>query len=155
MLDLSPEDCATVASGCAAPVAPGRVVALEVHGEDAPSVVSRLADHLCESRALPSGGFVPAIPEHDARLRAAFFGPAAERLPSATSFTAQLADCACAVILPSAVTKNMAGAILQDLEAALGRSLSITALTMLEFSRKCAEEYLEVYKFVVPEIAVR
>ena len=53
----------------------------------------------------------------------------------------------CQVIKPHAVKDGLAG----ELVTALGQKLQVTAMEMFKLDREAAEEFLEVYKTVVPE----
>lgn len=62
--------------------------------------------------------------------------------------TATLENCAVCVIKPHAIASNQGGAILQRL---LDEGFDITALAQVTMSVADAEDFLEVYKGVVPE----
>jgi nucleoside-diphosphate kinase len=62
--------------------------------------------------------------------------------------TARLKDCTLCIIRPHAVIQGIAGEIIQDIEQ---NQFKITDLELLHLDSKNAEEFLEVYKGVVPE----
>lgn len=64
------------------------------------------------------------------------------------SSTATLDSCSCVVIKPHAVKAKLAGSILDDIISA---GYEVSALTTVYFDKVQAEEFLEVYKGVVPE----
>jgi len=72
----------------------------------------------------------------------------ASRVPSAGPSTAQCADCAVGIVWPHIVTKGLGGQVLTEL---LSCGLQITALELLDIDLVASEEFLEVYKNVVPE----
>ena len=74
-----------------------------------------------------------------------FFG--AKRLGSAVN-TAKCADCTLAIVKPHAVAEGKLGAVLDDL---INSSLTVTAFEMFDIDLVAAEEFLEVYKGVLPE----
>lgn len=160
MAHLSAADAASVASGVDVPVGEGPVIALQLLGADAAGAWARVTTHLYDAGLAPAGSLAVAIPEHDIRLRDAFFSPSAAgtRLASSHDVVGALQQCACVCILPSAVSAGQAGQVLDELLSGLrsdaAAPLSVTALGMYDLSMKCAEEFLEVYKGVVPEYKV-
>lgn len=76
---------------------------------------------------------------------AAFFGPKA--LPSARN-TASCKNCTLAVVKPHAVLAGSTGPLLSELMAS---ELEVTAFELFDIDLVAAEEFLEVYKGVVPE----
>ena len=164
MVALSGEDAAWACAHLAAPLAgPGPVLALQFLGEDCESKVAALGAHL-EAAGMPPGALCCAQPSEAvvAALCAGFFGPPAGRRPSACKLTAGSASAACVAVLPHALLGGAAGSILADLSSAMDRAaaagcppLAVTACRMVDLSRGQAEEFLEVYKDVVPEYSVR
>lgn len=65
-----------------------------------------------------------------------------------SSSTATLDNCTCCIIKPHAVKAKHAGAIIDDI---ISQGYEISAMRSLLFERVQAEEFLEVYKGVVPE----
>lgn len=88
-------------------------------------------------------------------------GASALPAPSARAVTAAMDDLVTSVVvLPHAVAKGQAGPLLRDLGRALAAThdggdaagpLTLTALQMFDLELVTAEEFLEVYKHVVPE----
>lgn len=76
-----------------------------------------------------------------------FFG--AKAVASARN-TAQCADCTLAIVKPHAVAEGKLGAVLADLFAG---PLKVTAFEMFDIDLVAAEEFLEVYKGVLPEFS--
>jgi nucleoside-diphosphate kinase len=170
---LSGEDAAWACSHLAAPLSgPGAVLALQFLGEDAEAKVGALGAHL-EAAGMPRGALCCARAGAEAavaELSAGFFGPPAARRPSArgsssASAAADAADAgasaACVLVLPHALLAGAAGSILAELCGAMDRAaaagcppLTVAACRMVDLSRGQAEEFLEVYKDVVPEYAV-
>lgn len=64
------------------------------------------------------------------------------------SSTVTLDNCTCAIIKPHAVKSKLTGKIIDHI---LSQSYEISAVSSLYFDRTAAEEFLEVYKGVVPE----
>jgi len=164
MVKLSPADVPSVAAACDAPVAAGPVVALEVLGASAGAALDTARDELIRSGAVAAGALaLPSSGSAPDKLHTAFFGTdAMGRLASAGEFSGRMEDCTCVLILPSAVARGQAGAILEDLLAEVAKSaargageLRLTALALSDLDRRCAEEFLEVYKLVVPDFVVR
>lgn len=159
LVNLSEEDAASVSSGLEGRVSAGPVLAISFIGESSQSKLASLAAHIHEQAGVPPRSLLPA--SHDAqhgRLAAAFFGPASARLASAGDAAGSFEHCACVLILPTAVKDGVSGAIFAELQAALAASrgaLSVSALRTVDLSRPQAEEFLEVYKGVVPEYQVR
>lgn len=67
-----------------------------------------------------------------------------------SSSTATLDNCTCCIIKPHAVKAKNAGPII---DAIISQGYEISAMRTLLFERVQAEEFLEVYKSVVPEYA--
>jgi nucleoside-diphosphate kinase len=136
-------------------VSSGPMIVLSVMGEESPQKVQALAYSLSSSSGLPQGCNILFAPDAsaDARLRGAFFGDIKQqRLQSAVESAGKFSDCACLCVLPSALGNGQAGSILAELQSALSSAnLSISALRIANFSRSQAEEFVEVYKAVVPE----
>jgi len=72
--------------------------------------------------------------------------------PNAPGTTATLSDCTLCVIKPHAVTAGQAGKIIS---AVLDEGFEISAMQLFTLDREAAQEFLEVYKTVVPEYNVR
>jgi nucleoside diphosphate kinase len=156
MVSLDGPDAASISSGCDVPVTSGPVVVMEILGEGAPDKWLQIRDLLREDRSVAPDSLAAALPDQDARLRDAFFSNA--RVSSASNVVGRLEQCTCVLILPSAVAKHQSGAILSDLlraTSAPGVNLQLTALGTYDLNRRCAEEYLEVYKHVIPDFVVR
>jgi len=64
------------------------------------------------------------------------------------SGTAALQDCTVAVIKPHAVSSGQTGGIIHSI---LSSDIEISAIELFNLDRQAAEEFLEVYKTVVPE----
>jgi len=164
MVELSGEDAAWACGHLAAPLAgPGPVLALQLLGEDAAAKLAALAAHLA-SEGMPSGALCCAAPSEaaEAELATGFFGPRAARRPSTREAHSATANCACAIVLPHALLGGIAGSLLADLSSALDSAaaagcppLTVTNCRIVDLSRGQAEEFLEVYKDVVPEYSVR
>jgi len=76
-------------------------------------------------------------------LKNALLGPKADIESSVT-----LDSCTCCIIKPHAVREGLIGPILTHLSK---QSYEISALSTVYFGKEAAEEFLEVYKGVVPE----
>lgn len=61
---------------------------------------------------------------------------------------ASLANCTCCIIKPHAVQAGLSGRILHKIEDA---GFILSGVRMLHFNKKQAEEFLEVYRGVIPE----
>lgn len=161
MVSISAGDAETINSGCDVPFPSGVSLALEVHGADVADKLEKLRDMLRDEGAMGSSDVALAVPAHDERLRGALFGAEGSRLASAANVAGTLADCACVLVLPTAVAKGQAGQIIDELVARLsaedggGRGgadrLAVTALATYDLDRRCAEEFLEVYRHVIPD----
>jgi hypothetical protein len=91
----------------------------------------------------------------DAALTKQFLGTARERLPSARELSGKFENCSCVLVLPSAIMLGQASSLLVDLQERVDRAgLTVSAMRTLDFSRPEAEEFLEVYKQVVPDYVV-
>jgi nucleoside-diphosphate kinase len=65
---------------------------------------------------------------------------------------ASAVESTCFIVLPSAVANGQAGAILSEAQERLSsQGLAVTAARLATFTRSQADEFLEVYKQVVPE----
>lgn len=172
MVRLSAAEAASVASGCDASVVAGVALALELQGEEPASRMQALRSHLQEEGSLPAGSLAVALPEHESRLLDALFSrDASRRMDCAKDATASMAEgCAVVMVLPTAVAKGLAGRILSDLMESLSGAksagaaaggaggaapLAVSALCMHDLDRRCADEFLEVYRLVVPDFGVR
>jgi len=172
MVALATADAAVVSTECGAPLTAGDAVALEVGGEGGSAALAGVMVSLAASGSTARGDVVVAPLAADAKMRNAFFGPKDGRLHSALDATSVGAECAVVLVLPTAVTKRQGGAVLAELYAGLaggaggaaasaaggGRSgggggggLRVTALGMYDIDRRCAEEFLEVYRHVLPD----
>lgn len=181
MVRLSAAEAASVASGCDASVGAGAALALELQGEEPAARMQALRSHLQEEGSLAAGAMAVALPEHESRLLEAFFArDASRRMDCANEATAAMSgDCAVVMVLPTAVAKGLTGRILSDLMDSLSSSsgsgkgggaagaaaaggagdrgaapLSVSALCMHDLDRRCADEFLEVYRLVVPDFGV-
>jgi nucleoside-diphosphate kinase len=67
---------------------------------------------------------------------------------SANNNTATLDNCTCCIVKPHAVKSKLVGAIMDQI---ISQGYEISALRSLYFDKTQAEEFLEVYKGVVPE----
>ncbi|EDQ86181.1 uncharacterized protein MONBRDRAFT_11267 [Monosiga brevicollis MX1] len=102
-----------------------------------------LAQSLSDAKTVCSTGLCATLSSPDARnAHDVFFGP--RRLPT-TAVRSQSALC---VVKPHAVQAGHLGAMIVDLKAA---GLDIAALHSFTLPRPAAEEFLEVYKGVMPE----
>ena len=171
MVLLADSDAAAAGEqlGAGRPLGGAPCVALQLLGEGVVEKLAALVAHLEGAEGLPAGALrAAASPAGAAALAKALLGPAAGRAPSARASCAKVAGAACVLVLPHALLGGSAGAILSDCTAALAAGgggggggsggeggLAVTALKILEFSRGQAEEFLEVYKDVVPEYVVR
>jgi len=163
--DLSAGDAAAAAEalGGGATVGAGAAVALQVLGADVGEKAAAAAAHARDALRLPLSALAAAPAAGAARLSALFFGPAVGRLASARAFAAgaDFSRSACALVLPHVLLAGAAGAVLADLAAAVRASsgavgaLDFGCVRVLDLSRAQAEEFLEVYKNVVPEYVVR
>lgn len=173
MVRLSPAEAASVASGCDASVGAGAALALELQGEEPAARMQALRSHLQEEGSLAAGAMAVALSEHESRLLEAFFSrDSSRRMDCANEATAAMSgDCAVVMVLPTAVAKGLAGRILSDLMGSLSSSgkgsaggaaaggaggrgaepLAVSALCMHDLDRRCADEFLEVYRLVVPD----
>lgn len=142
-------------------VSSGPMIVLSVMGEESSQKIQALAYSFSSSSSsssssglLPHGCNILFAPDAaaDGRLRGAFFGDTKQRLRSVVESAGKFSECACLCVLPSALGNGQAGSVLSELQAALAPSnLSISALRIANFSRSQAEEFVEVYKAVVPE----
>ena len=112
-------------------------------------------------RSLLWGGGAAGQPPRDQQL------PSAR--PAAPSPTRAVGCASCVLVLPSAVARRQAGAILADVQGALcapathagaGEAvapapLAVTALSVTQLTRPQAERFLEVYKGVLRNYLVR
>jgi hypothetical protein len=135
------------------------VLALQVIGANAGETLASAFALAAEDLRLPASTFVRAAPAHEGALGALFFGP--QRLPSTRPRARDFSASACAVVLPHVLLAGAAGNLLSDFCAAVRTSndavapLRVAALKIMDLSRAQAEEFLEVYKDVVPEYPVR
>jgi len=74
-----------------------------------------------------------------------FFGP-----KSSLKATALFNNCTCCVIKPHIVQKLMSGKVIDSI---LGEGFEISAMQMFFLDRPTAEEFLEVYKGILPEFS--
>jgi hypothetical protein len=141
----------------------GSVLALQLMGEDSDSKLGALVSHL-ESQGMPRGAVVVSGSGGAAaqELTGGFFGSPSARRPCTKEVNTAASNSTCVLVLPHALIGGSAGAILADFSAALDSAaaagaapLHITACRILDLSRGQSEEFLEVYKSVVPEYPVR
>jgi nucleoside-diphosphate kinase len=147
MANLSTADASAVfGSGSLA----GRVVAMELIGADAVATWHRIMEELRMTKYRAEfTGLVGAETEAAAdKYLAAFFG-GDSRVDSVVRGTATLSDCTCAIIKPHAIAEGRGGPLLSALWRVDG--LRVTAARMFDIDLRTAEEFLEVYKGVVPE----
>jgi nucleoside diphosphate kinase len=157
MVTLNEDDARTVSQAVGAAVPAGPALALSLMGEKSDEKVRALASHIHEKAGVPANSVLCAesARANDA-LTAAFFGDRKGRLPSANVLSGGFTDCAAVLVLPGALSTGNAGNILAEMqERATASGLSLSALRMTSFTRGEAEEFLEVYKGVVPEYVVR
>ena len=62
--------------------------------------------------------------------------------------TAVLSHCTCCVVKPHAVKRGAAGAVISQI---ITEGYDISAISTIQFDRTTAEEFLEVYKGVIPD----
>ena len=141
----------------------GSVLALQLMGEDSDSKLGALVSHL-ESQGMPRGSVVVSGSGSGAaqELTGGFFGSPSARRPCTKEVNTAPSNSTCVLVLPHALVAGAAGTILADFSAALDSAaaagaapLHITACRILDLSRGQSEEFLEVYKGVVPEYPVR
>lgn len=154
MYTLSPEDVACLASGVDTPLDGGAIIGLCMVGEDSASAWGRIVETLIAAGSISASSVALCTPEHEPRIRAALFGAAEERLPSTRDIAGSMSDCTVACILPTHVRKGQAGDILMELYTRLGigsGDLTVSALAVFDLDRRTAEDFLEVYKTVLPD----
>lgn len=162
LVGLSPEDATAAAAhvsggGAGALAGGGPVIALALQGEGVGAKAAALAAH-CGGGA--GGVLAPGEgSDADAALSSAFFGPLPGLVSARLPLSAASPASALLVVLPHVLAGCGAGALLQDLTAALegpgGRGLAVSGVRVLDLTRVQAEDFLEVYKGVVPEYVVR
>mmetsp|Transcript_12765 Transcript_12765/g.44718 ORF Transcript_12765/g.44718 Transcript_12765/m.44718 type:complete len:344 (-) Transcript_12765:148-1179(-) len=133
MVDLSATDARAVGA------APGYAVGLEVVGPDAHAKWAEVAG------AVPGCIAAPNAEAGEAAIDK-FFGP--DGLESAKSNTARVRDCTLCIIKPHIVLRKRLGEVL---DAVQNSGLAVTAMQMFDIDMTASEEFLEVYKGVVPE----
>lgn len=156
MVNLSNEDADIVSGGVGGNVSAGAVLALNMMGDDAASKTQALTSHVHERAGTPRNSLLAAVDEGaNAALTNGFFGDAKQRLKSARELSGTFADCACALVLPGALSGGQAGSILTEIQDRIaGTDIKISALRSVALTRSQAEEFYEVYKAVVPEYVV-
>lgn len=133
MVDLSAADARTLgASG-------GYAVGLEIVG---PSAFAKWAE---VAGAVPGCVAMSSSEAGEAAIES-FFG--ADGLPSAKGNTARVRDCTVCIIKPHIVLRKRIGEVL---DAVANCGLTVTAMQMFDIDMTASEEFLEVYKGVVPE----
>jgi hypothetical protein len=160
---LSDEDAYAVSAAAdGVRVAAGAAVALQVIGANAAEKLGAVFALASDELRLPPNAFVRASATGEAALATGFFGAAATRLPCARARAgADYGASACALVLPHVLLAGSAGAVLADLCGAVRASndavapLAVVSVRIMDLSRAQAEEFLEVYKDVVPEYPVR
>ncbi|XP_029634187.1 nucleoside diphosphate kinase 7 [Octopus sinensis] len=136
----------------------GPVVALELLGDDAICSWLRALGPVNTEEAVASAPLTISAHFGEANL---CYGPrcageAAQQLefffPTSGGIIRRnpvvLEDCTCCVVKPHAVLSGLAPKIIRTITDA---GFEITAIQMFHLERLCAEEFLEVYKGVVPE----
>jgi nucleoside-diphosphate kinase len=168
MAHLTDEDAQEISSklDAATSLRGGPVIALSVEGNRSYAAFARLREHLASGAAgpnerVPQGAVVGAIAaEFDAGLLDAFFGNSSARLASSRDVLGRFEQTTCVLVLPSALSKGLAGNILEDLLARVcgpdaegrhGSGLALTAVGVYDMERRAAEDFMEVYRHVVPE----
>ncbi len=156
MVSLSEEDASHVSAAVGSAVPAGPALAMQLMGDGSSDKAHALAGHAHERSGAPSGSVMAAVNEEATKaMLAGFFGDAKARMRSAKDFSGSFQDCACVLVLPTAFSNGSAGNILAEVQrAATEGGLSISGLRTTSFRRAQAEEYLEVYKAVVPEYVV-
>jgi hypothetical protein len=160
---LSLEDAASVSTMLANGVCVGEadVLAVQVIGTNASETLASAFAHASEELRLPPNSFAHATGASESALGAAFFGPQSGRLASNRARSRDFSASACAIVLPHILLAGAAGNLLSDFCAAVRMSndavapLRVTSVKVMDLSRAQAEEFLEVYKDVVPEYPVR
>jgi len=167
MAGLGAEDAAALGTSASGGVPAGSVLALAVMGEESADKARAVAAHLAAE--LPAGARATCAADAaaDAALRAAFFGAAGAGSGSGGGSGARArlriaresdagagagSESTCFIVLPTAVANGQAGAILTEAQERLAtQGLAVTAARLATFTRSQADEFLEVYKAVVPE----
>lgn len=158
MANVSSEDAGAVRSRLnPASLSAGPAVALQFVGEDATSRVRHLCEHVQDmTGSSQSTILTPTDEAADTALTKQFLGTARERLPSARELSGKFENCSCVLILPSAISTGQSSALLVDLQDRVEQAgLTVSAMRTLDMTRLEAEEFLEVYKQVVPDFVVR
>lgn len=139
-----------------------KILVLQLMGEDSDSKLATLVGHLIE-QGMPRGAVLTAPPGAPTKdITEGFFGPPASRRLSTKCFSSAPSNSTtCFLVLPHAVLSGHAGAILSDFSYSLDSAaaagappLEVTSCRLLDLSRGQTEEFLEVYKGVVPEYSV-
>lgn len=118
---------------------PAGVLILCMQGADGVQV----AKDIVESVGLTAKVLVSSSSAEANDLRGMLLGPKSDLASSVT-----LDSCTCCIIKPHAVREGLIGPILSHLAK---QSYEISAFSTLYFNNESAEEFLEVYKGVVPE----
>eukprot|EP01062_Namystynia_karyoxenos_P065980 TRINITY_DN60002_c0_g1_i1.p1 TRINITY_DN60002_c0_g1~~TRINITY_DN60002_c0_g1_i1.p1 ORF type:complete len:375 (+),score=129.64 TRINITY_DN60002_c0_g1_i1:74-1126(+) len=118
------------------------LVVVEIAGDDALAAWQRVA----ESDPVAGATWSPAGDESARQIMSFFFESPVRRNRS----SATLQNCTLCVIKPHAVREGHGGEILQSI---LDEGFEISALRLIHLTKMDAEDFLEVYKGVVPEYA--
>jgi len=136
----------------AAELASGLVLALEVIGSGVQQALMEAArpnsavpgrDQEARDLASALSAVHVASSERDAESELSFLFE-----NSSIPTTATLTDCTLCLIKPHAIQQGTAGAIITSI---LHAGFDISAATLMLLDRSCAEEFMEVYKGVLPE----
>jgi nucleoside-diphosphate kinase len=118
---------------------PAGVLVLHLAGPDGVAIASEAL----EASGLGGSALISPSTAVAEDLKGLLLGPKADMESSVT-----LDSCTCCIIKPHAVREGLIGPILTHLSK---QSYEISALSTLHFGTETAEEFLEVYKGVVPE----
>lgn len=124
-------------------LAGGPVLALEVIGKGGSTKLRQFQEEDGKTAFPALRDVQVSQSERDASLEANFFF----NNPNLKS-TAKMRDCSVCVIKPHAIRDGAAGEIVSTFQ---NEGLSVTAMEMFNLDVQAAEEFLEVYKGVVPE----
>lgn len=113
------------------------IVAVEVVSEDCVNKLQQI------SSSFKGAVYVPASDEDAAQDSQFFFGG-----KNKFQTTAKLQNVTCCIIKPHVVSAGLAGAVVDSI---LHQGFHVTALESFSLNRQAAEEFLEVYRGVVPE----
>lgn len=125
------------------------VIALEVMGQDVPNKAKELFQQCKDVIHMPVDDRVIL------QLKSELLGSLRDRLSSAKHYAATYQNCSVILILSHLIAQKKGGDCLTILLHELRqRNLRVTGLRTVEFTRTQAEEFLEVYKGVVPDYIV-